>query len=423
MQADRPQVNTSGERRLQDGTASKVRLIALGAVLALLSCASVAASLLVLHNQRTAKTDFVSLAVAQRLAATSPDQLYDVEVQLDLQRQLSGGPDDAARPFVNPPFVAQLAGLVAGQDLAEGYVRMALLNLAALAGTGWALCRAAPALGPLRRGLLILGMIGAFPVATAMAEGALSLIVGAGLALVLVGERERRDWWCAIGLALATIKPHLALVAMVVLICRGRWGAVSRFAVMGATMLLTSVATIGLQPWLDYPRAVLDMGGEAAPERVYSLRWVNLLTPPRVLFGPAIEPLTKGLSLVMLLAGLVVVGTLIRKRPTVPIGMGMVGITLCLPHVNAHDLAWLPVAFAMVWSADSWPHRSRGSRAVLLALAAAWAPLSWVLWPSGSSTVPVGILVVFLITTGLSHGGARRVVGLRTRSSEEVLAA
>ncbi len=379
------------------GMAARVRLLTLGAVLALVSCASMAGWLLVLRDHQTAQADFVSLAVADRLAGSQPELLYDMEVQLDLQRQLSDDPEAPPRPFVNPPFVAQLARLITAEDPTAGYVRLALANLLTLAGMGWALCRAVPTLGGLRKGVMILGMIGAFPVTTAMAEGTVSLMVGLGLSLVLLGEQEERDWWCAVGLALATMKPHLALVALAMLACRGRIGSLGRFAALGTGMVLASAATIGLKPWLNYPLALLDIGGAAAPERRFSLRWWNLLTPIRVALGPAVEPLVEGGGVLMLLAGLVAMGTLVRKRPAVPLGIGLLGTTICLPHVNGHDLTWLPVAFAMVWGAEGWQLRTPLSRALLLGLASTWPVLSWMLWPEGSSTIPVAIVLLFAV--------------------------
>ncbi len=385
-------------------------LLPLGMVLVLLIGFSLTDWRMTTATGNQAGVDFVSVAVAAELVNQGGGSLYDLAAQRTEQLELSGDPTDAPRPFSNPPFVAQLASTLISGDLEAGFLRLVLINLAAVVALAVIVVRVTPALSAGRRVLLVMGLTASASVGTALAEGAITLIACLGLALLLLGDHEGRVWLQAVGLALASVKPHLVVVPLVVVLAARRGAVVARLAGLGAVVSAWSVATVGVRPWLAYPATLIEAGGSAAPERRFALRWWNLATTLRVLLGPGGEAAVTVLGWVVLVTGVAGLAVLAARTATTgqrcsapPLAVAAVLGILVLPHANPHDLAWVPLAFALCWAHPNWPTRPRWQRQVLLGTAVLWAPATWVALataPRGGSVAPVVLLVVFGAVAG-----------------------
>jgi len=378
-----------------------------------LAVQALGAGLPILAGGREATVDYGSLVVAGRLAGTDPAALYDPAAQRLVQQQLD--PGGRARPFTNPPPVATAARLLGATGIRGGFVVVQLAGGAAvllLAGLVWRLSR--------RQALSIrlamtIGTSASASVATAMAEGAISGVSGAGLALVAVGDARRRDGLVVAGLLLAATKPHLAVVAALLVAARRRGSgahadraAWTRGLVAAAVVVAISLVTPGPVAWLHYPAALVHAGGPDAAALGSAEHWWTVGSVLQQLAGPAMRPAAVAGTWIVWAAGLVVLTRLARRRVRpVPLGPLLVAGLVLAPHANPHDALWVPVVFALVRADAGWDRRRRGERLALSALAVAWPPLSLVATAfadGGGSVLAVAALGTFAVLAVL---GAR----------------
>ena len=126
--------------------------------------------------------------------------------------------------------------------------------------------------------------------------------------------------------------------------------------------------------------------------------------------GPGGEAVVTVLGWVVLVAGVAGLAVLAARTATTgqrcsapPLAVAAVLGILVLPHANPHDLAWVPLAFALCWAHPNWPTRPRWQRQVLLGTAVLWAPATWVALataPRRGNVAPVVLLVVFGAVAG-----------------------
>ena len=354
----------------------------------------------IMAGGREAQADYVSLAVAGELSATDPGRLYDFDAQATQQRAFD--PDGTSlRPFANPPFVATAARGLRAVGFSRGYGLLAAINVAGIAVLASVLVRLSRGRPLSSRLLLVVGAMGSMSVGTAMAEGAVSVVAGLGLCLLLLGDREHRDDLMALGLALAVVKPHLAALALVMMVVRRRWAVLVRSGLLLGLMILPTLWSPGLSGWLHYPRALLGAGAGDAAVVGFADHWWNIASVLHHVAGSSMPGALHVVVWLLFVGGYGAVARLHLASPSrLLLGLALVVGLVLLPHSNPHDALWVPVAFALVWADRSWQHRRPAHRGVLVALAVLW-PLVSVLAvafaSSGGSILAVGWLLSFAI--------------------------
>jgi hypothetical protein len=326
----------------------------------------------VVADERTADVDFVSLAVAGRLTAAAPGDVYDADAQLAVQRGYQN--DGPARPFTNPPFVATAGRLLTGGGLEQGYVILAVLNVGLLVAFSVVLVRSMRALpaAPLWwRMTVVTGALASISVGAAVAEGTVSVLAALGIALFLHGRHRERELLVVGGLVLAAWKPHLAVLAVVVLLAERRWATLTRSAGVLAVMAVPSVVMPGVGAWVRYPAALLGAGRTGSAAADHSAHWWNVASLLSRTSLPAAGLAT--LTWVLFGAGGAALVALHRRHPDrLPLAsLLLVGLVIT-PHANPHDALWVPLAYVLLRADGTWEDRSRRVRALLNAVALLW---------------------------------------------------
>lgn len=186
----------------------------------------------------------------------------------------------------------------------------------------------------------------------------------AGAALLCL---DRKPLMAGVLIGLLAIKPHLALLFPVALLCARAWKTIAAAAVTTLAFCALSVAVIGVQtlePFLgslDFARSVLERGVLPWPKMPTVFAFVSLLNG-----GPKLAYALH--AMVALLAVVAMVRVWLRPQPLALRASALVAATfLVSPYIFDYDLAWLalPLGFLAVDGIRrGWLH---GEREVLLA--------------------------------------------------------
>jgi glycosyl transferase family 87 len=202
--------------------------------------------------------DFIEYWAAAKLALDGQNP-YDEKLLLPLQ-QANGRDTEQAIMMWNPPWALPVVlplGLVPAR---EAQLLWLAVNLAAIAFCGdrlWLLLGGAQS----RRWIGWLSALVAMPTLFALQAGQIGPLVLLGAVLFL--ECERRGWHFAAGAAtvLLAIKPHLAYLVWLAIICdavvRDRWRIVIGGAVAGVAFSLAPLA-LNTQVWNQYADALAN---------------------------------------------------------------------------------------------------------------------------------------------------------------------
>jgi hypothetical protein len=201
--------------------------------------------------------DFISFyTVGYIFRAGEGELLYNLDAQRYIQDAIIGS-DFAASggvlPFNHPPFLIPLLGFITTESYPATYVRWTLILLGVLA-----LCATIIAITlrkdqwPLPRAALIaLSSVLFYPILISLLQGQDTVFVLLGALGWFWGMHTHRERMSGLGLALTTIKPHIALpLALPFIVSRRREGW--WFAGWSLLLVLSSLLFIGWQGWLDF---------------------------------------------------------------------------------------------------------------------------------------------------------------------------
>jgi hypothetical protein len=207
------------------------------------------------------------------------DALYQVEAVTGIEEDILGRPagQHGGLAYLNPPFVAALFQPLA--YLAYGRAQAIWFALSVLA-----LLAAILLLQPELRRLpsswaaaLVLGALAAFPVFWSLLYGQSSSLILLSWALFYRLLKAGRDGPAGMVLAVALIKPHLALVPVLYLLAMGRWRALFAFGAGTVALAGASVALAGAEvTFVSYPKFLMASVGwenEYGVDRAHMYGW------------------------------------------------------------------------------------------------------------------------------------------------------
>ncbi|MBZ5680957.1 MAG: DUF2029 domain-containing protein [Acidobacteriia bacterium] len=187
--------------------------------------------------------------------------LYDDAVQFKVQRGFA--PDVATRlgalPFNHPPFEALFFVPLTCFSYRTAYWLWALANLAMLAGLPSLLRPYVPLLGRFPAPLWTLVSLGLFPIFFALLQGQDAILLLFLYGLVFVSLKKERPVSAGVWLACGLFKFHLVLPFLFLLLVRGKKRSLYGFLAVAAILGVVSVAAVGVQQMLSYPRYVLGL--------------------------------------------------------------------------------------------------------------------------------------------------------------------
>ena len=286
--------------------------------------------------------DYTVFWTAARMAAASPELLYDVQAVTRAQSWLTD-PELGARPWAYPPSALLLFGPFALLPVWWSLLAWNLVSLAAFVAVASRFVR--------RWGLLL--VLVSPPVVWCLLAGQTALMAGTAIlgALLLLPTRP-----IVAGILLgliAAVKPQLLLLAPVALAVGGHWRALAAAGVAGVLTGAASMLLLGWQPWLAWVRALGEFQAIIDAGR---LHWLGL-TPYSLahVLGLA-RPLKLGFQLAGAALGLALVVHAfrmpdVRLRAAALIGGSLLGSSYAMPY----ELAMLaPVAAALLLSGPRW---------------------------------------------------------------------
>ncbi|HMN74405.1 MAG TPA: glycosyltransferase family 87 protein, partial [Rhodoblastus sp.] len=281
-------------------------------------------------------TDFSNFWSASKLALMGdPAGVYDMARQYAVQKQ-EFGPQTGFYPFFYPPIYLLIC-----------YPLAALPYLTALAI--WIATTAYAYQAVVRR--IGQGVVGLVPV---LAFPAVFVTVGHGqnalLTTALLGAAalclDRRPIVAGVLLGLLAFKPHLAVVAPLMLLAAGRWRAFFASAVMACALALVSLGAFGLDAWKAF------IASAPAAKAVLDDKMMDVEKLQSV-FG-AVRLLGGGADLAYLAQGVVALGVVgvllfLARRSLTGEAIGALVATaaaLTSPYFLDYDLALLAIPLA-----------------------------------------------------------------------------
>lgn len=281
-------------------------------------------------------TDFSNFWSASKLALMGePAAVYDMARQYAVQKQ-EFGPQTGFYPFFYPPIYLLIC-----------YPMAALPYLTALAiwiaVTAWAYLAVVRRIGA---GVVGIAPVLAFPaVFVTIGHGQNALLTTAILGAAALAL-DRRPVVAGILLGLLAFKPHLAVVAPLMLLASGRWRAFVASGVTAVALALVSLAVFGLDAWKAF------IASAPAAKAVLDDKMMDVEKLQSV-FG-AVRLLGGGANLAYLAQGavaLVVIGVLLvlARKSLTGEAIGALTATaaaLTSPYFLDYDLALLAIPLA-----------------------------------------------------------------------------
>jgi alpha-1,2-mannosyltransferase len=225
--------------------------------------------------------------------------------------------------------------------------------------------------------MLVGGAFAFPPLVAELILGNVHVLLLALFAIAWVGTRRGRTGEALAGVAVggATLVKLFPAVVVVWLLVTRRWRA-AVWAVAGAVGLaLLTLPIVGLQPWLDYPRAILNLGAPAVvTDALAPSLWLSAIMPPLI---------ARALVLAAALIAVVWSASRLDERASYGIAVGV--SVLAAPSVFQHYLAImvLPLLLGLSVTRDRPPAARLALGASYLAMWPGQQPLlgawSWVL--------------------------------------------
>ena len=327
---------------------------------------------------RAGKPDFVIFHTAGAMARTGQGQyLYDVPHQHAVQRSIVGEVPERAVPllFNHAPFEAILFAPISGLRFEHAYLAWYIVNISLVLLFSWLAVTRLPSLSKYTAAAGIASAV-FYGTLMTMVQGQdsgllLCLLTGFFLALL-----TKNDSGAGALLAFATIKPHLVLPELLLLLVLRRWRALLSFVGELAILLFLSGLVLGFSTVASYPAFLLDFGkgGAAAQLGVYpqvmaSLRGLLLMSG----VNARLTSMMVIGSLILSAFGLFVLAQRARSDQSLRLLAGAVvcGSIFFSVHVNPHDLILLLFPIAVALSESRSEALSRRTRLALIAVSAA----------------------------------------------------
>ena len=308
--------------------------------LALLNC-----SLLVgyLATHRNFPGDFAAFYTAASIYRQHPNQLYDLNLQRQVEQQLVGRDDI---PFYHPPYEVLAWLPLAGVSFQTAFWIWRAASLVFLALAAWVLAQTlCPRFSAASVFLIAMAF---FPVPYCIWMGQDSVLLLAIFAACTWFLSKRKDFMAGIVLGLGLFKPELVLPIAAVFFLWQRWRFLSGLFVSGVAVSLVSFAMVGYSGMLQMTQMVVH-GQSSQRMAIHPVMMPNLRG--LIASGPATSAMTQTIVVLVLSAALLLVAAVTVRRDQPParaFAMLICFAALVSFHLNLHDLALLLMPILVV---------------------------------------------------------------------------
>jgi Glycosyltransferase family 87 len=318
------------------------------------------------------------------------------------------GPPAELTLYLNPPHFLMAFSPLLSLPLRTAYFVFSVVNLVCFFATIWVLRPFMRSWKNGQRFCAVALLIGSPFLTAAVAQGTISMPITLCLAVVITHDLQQRTatWRGALlsgfCLSLISMKPQYLILIGLYLFARAQWKALVVGVLATAAWCGASMATMGIQPWLEYPRFMQiftqqldtydtsDRSSYWVAEQMLNVRGVFV----RVLsFSQAGLINTLSTAVLLLAVGVIVaIGVRVRRGqldPTVAWSLVMLAMLATSGHANPPDGVTIMIPAVLGWSV---------LRSARLRTLAAWM-------------IPT-LTVVSFTTLGAMHRGSLPILGL-----------
>jgi hypothetical protein len=344
------------------------RVFVISALTALILVYAVLWTRMILDPFERTGTDFIAFYAAGRIAREyGPSEVYNLQLQKQIEERVLGFPVllmDVA-PFMHPPFIVPVLSAISTQDYQMAFHAWGILLLGIYMLSSWVFSRL---FKPSKQTpILFLGSLLFFPSFISILNGQDTAILVLGGALWLFGFVKGDDRLAGLGLALATIRPHIALLLAVPFLFKRRkifWW----FFTGAGVLVVTSIALVGISGTVGFIKILaISASGEGYKiNEGVMFNLIGLLHRVVPSLGPPSIRLIGWTIYLLAFLGLVLFWSKSETIDVRHIGLSVLASLLAAPHLHYHDLALLlvPIFCLLVYAEN----RLKLDRAVLLPL-------------------------------------------------------
>ena len=291
-------------------------------------------------------TDFIAFYSAGRIAqAHGFASIYDIERQQKIEQEVVGFPlaEGQVLLYNHMPFLVPLLALIVNANYVASFARWLLVLISIyLIGTQFLIKSLFPSDKENIRFALFMVTLTFSPLFISLWQGQDTAFLYLGVLFWCIGILKKQDWLVGVGLALATIRPHISIALAVPLLFkypRAWWRSLLLISLLGlfSLMILNVQGTIGFVNLLRIssegvwfgmkPSAMLNLLG-------LLLRIVQFPTP-----GVA-----SWIGWLIYLAGLMIISVLWYRSNVIDgrlLGLSILIALVTAPHLHFHDLTLL----------------------------------------------------------------------------------
>ena len=358
-----------------------------------------------LQNLPTAlagETDFRSLYAAGAIVRThQAGNLYNYDLERTTQNNLIS-PHPGALPFLYPPYAALPLVPLSALPYRIAYFTFLSLNIALLLAAARTLHPHLPTLTNLFPPILTLIFLAFLPVAIALYQGQVSLILLVCFVAAYASLEKKKPFQAGLLLSLALIKFHVVLPVILLYAIWRNWPLIQGFLTGAATLALLCLIIQGPQGLHLYTHTLLAATSTGAigsqnPYTVFSAKMPNL----HGLFYPFLGSSPWTTPLVLLISAAVLLWTA-RQPPSLP--RALTAALLVSYHLHMHDLTLLLLPLILTLEQVLQAHQSKPPQPNRLQLTTAllWftSPLILYLIATGTNGLLAPAMLPFLLPAG-----------------------
>ncbi len=306
----------------------------------------------------TTYLDFLSFYTAGRVfQSTGLSTLYDLDVQYAIQNSIRAGMfrHGGILPFIHPPFLVPILGLITTGDYRVSYMRWCLILLIVLA-----LCCAVVFYLLAEQGwdkptrvITAVASVLFYPVYTSVLMGHDTPFMLLGALVWMWALINHRDTIAGAALAMVMLKPQIALVIAIPHIVAGRWRVWWSFCAASSVLTLYSIWLVGWQGARDFvDLMLLSAKGEGYginQVEMYNFIGLVLRNTPMIMLSAV-----RILTWIFWVLSVAVLCWLWQRRSHSlgfrEIGLAVIVSLFASPHLHSHDLSLLllPLLAALV---------------------------------------------------------------------------
>jgi len=318
--------------------------------------------------------DFIAFYAAGRISLTGKfPEVYIPQAQQAVEEGVLGFPITAeeVNPFVHPPFILPVLALIALLSYVWAFHLWAIFLLVLYFVGAIFLIRTV--LHARERKMLFASVVLFFPAFFSILNGQDSALLLLGASLWLYGLLSKHDRLAGIGLALTTIRPHIALLLAVPFLFKQRkvwWW----FLAGAAGLAVFSIMLIGIRGTENFLR-ILSISASGEGYKINEFAMVNFLGMLRRLF-PGVLPETARFAAWLIYAAALISLCAVWQRSK-EIGEKQAGLAVLValfaaPHLHYHDLVLLLIPIFCVMVLTERRSLLKRETAALFPLGASW---------------------------------------------------